>query len=341
MMDRSERDLTPSRARELQLIRILADGFFHSGEELGVALEVSRAAVWKRLQGLADLGLDIERVRGKGYRLGSGLILLDPGRVLNAGGIREGELDLRVASFTGSTNSDALAEARVGLGRPLAVLAECQSAGRGRRGRSWVSPFGSSLFLSFAVEFPGGAAQLEGLSLATGVVVAETLENCLRLRGIGLKWPNDILLEGRKLGGILIELTGDLDASCTAVIGIGINCAIPRPAGARIDQPWTDLLEATGSVPDRNLLAGKLLAALLEMAAGYVGKGFAWFAPRWHRYDLLKDQDVELWLADERLDGVARGVSDRGALLIEREGRIAEYHGGEITLRKATRRSVV
>lgn len=316
---------------DLELVRMLADGRFHSGEGLGRLLGISRAAVWKRLQSLAEHGIDIERVRGRGYRLPGGLSLLDRDLVVQQLGQYAGAVDIDVRIETGSTNVDALYAAREGLARPCAVLAEYQAAGRGRRGRVWASPLASSLYLSMAFDFALGAAEIEGLSLAVGVAVAETAER-LKVPGVALKWPNDILVGDRKLGGILIELAGELDARCIAIVGVGINGALPP--GVDIDQPYTDIFRETGQRPDRNAWAAALVVALLDMANAFRQHGFAAFAERWQRFDAFAGREVTVFLGKTCVEGVARGVSPRGALRVETPEGVREFHGGEITLRK-------
>lgn len=315
---------------DLELVRMLADGRFHSGEQLGETLGISRAAVWKRLQLLAEYGLNIERVRGRGYRLAGGLSLLDRDKLIRHLGRHAQAVDLELRVETGSTNVDALYAARGGLIKPCVVLAEYQASGRGRRGRSWASPFASSLYLSMAFDFARGAAELEGLSLAVGVAVAETAQR-MGVPGVALKWPNDLLAGERKLGGILIELAGELDARCTAIVGVGINGALPPHVD--IDQPYTDIFQETGQRPDRNAWAAALLVALLEMAEEFRQHGFAAFAARWYKLDAFAGRAVTVFHGNARVEGVARGVSSRGALRVETPEGISEFHGGEITLR--------
>lgn len=316
---------------DLELVRMLADGRFHSGEDLGQRFGISRAAVWKRLQSLAGHGLDIERVRGRGYRLPGGLALLNRDAVIRHLGSRAAGVDVDVRVETGSTNADALYAAREGLSKPYAVLAEHQASGRGRRGRVWASPFASSLYLSVAFDFALGATELEGLSLAVGVVVAETAVR-LGVPGVALKWPNDILAGERKLGGILIELAGELDTRCTAIVGIGINGALP--SNVDIDQPYTDIFKETGLRPDRNVWAGALLVALLDMADEFREQGFSAFTERWQHLDAFAGREVLVLQGKEPVEGVARGVSPRGALQVETPEGIREFHGGEVSLRK-------
>lgn len=317
------------------VIRQLADGRFHSGEELGALLGISRAGVWKRLQKLTRLGLAIESVRGKGYRIAGGLTLLDESAIRAAVGARLQALDIHIHEVTRSTNADALALSAGGLAQPVAVLAEYQSAGRGRRGRGWQSPYGSNLYLSLACQFAGGAAALEGLSLAVGVAVAEVLAAMGLGEQVQLKWPNDLWVGGRKVGGILIELAGEVDGHCVPVIGIGVNCAMPQEAARDIDQPWTDLARELGASVDRNYLAGALLAALQDMLAIFREQGFAGLHARWQALDGCIGKPVQLLLGERRVRGVARGVSRQGALLLEIDGAIERFHGGEVSLRLA------
>lgn len=320
------------------LVRCLADGSYHSGEALGALLGVSRAAVWKRLQKLAPLGLEVESVRGKGYRLPGGLSLLADGSVRQAmadAGADPAVLDLRILDITTSTNADALVLARDGLRQSVAVLAEYQNAGRGRRGRPWQSPYGRNLYLSLATSFSGGAAALEGLSLAVGVAVADALKGLGLGDRVQLKWPNDIWVAERKLGGILVELAGDMDGICVPVIGIGINGMLSASAASEIDQPWTDLTRELGKAPDRNLLAGRVLSALMAVLDEFRHTGFAPLRERWRRYDCCDGRAVQVLLGERRIVGVARGVSEQGALLLDVDGVVQRFHGGEVSLRLA------
>lgn len=319
-----------ARAADRELVVVLSDGAFHSGEELGERLGISRAAVWKRVARLEELGVDVEAVRGRGYRIAGGLTLLDESVI----GSRV-HFPVTVALTTGSTNEDALQALVSGQQAPFAVLAEHQSAGRGRRGRQWVSPLAGNLFLSLAWRFPVGAPRLEGLSLAVGVVIAEVLSGHGLAGRVGLKWPNDIWVGGRKIGGVLIELSGNLEDACQAVIGIGINGRLPVAGAQDIEQPWTDLYQETGAMPDRTRLAADLLAQLAQLLAGYAQDGFAAWRERWQRYDVLAGQEVQVSTATSVVNGRACGVDTSGALCLEVDGALQAFHGGEASLRPA------
>ncbi|HEX7025963.1 MAG TPA: biotin--[acetyl-CoA-carboxylase] ligase, partial [Gammaproteobacteria bacterium] len=223
-----------------KLLRHMADMQFHSGESLGQALGLSRAAVWKHMQALQADGLVCEAVHGKGYRLSVPVEPLDSGVIrLALSSSHADALELIVLDETDSTNGHLLARAVQRPPHVLVCLAEQQTAGRGRRGRSWQSPYGTSLALSLMWRFEAGAAALAGLSLATGVVVAESLEQA-GAAGLQLKWPNDLVWQGRKLGGILLEVAGDVTGPCYVVIGIGLNIATETGHAAMqsVDQPW-------------------------------------------------------------------------------------------------------
>ncbi|UTA47439.1 bifunctional biotin--[acetyl-CoA-carboxylase] ligase/biotin operon repressor BirA [Simiduia sp. 21SJ11W-1] len=314
------------------LLVALADGEFHSGEVLGTLLGVSRAAVWKQLQKLEAFGLAVESVKGRGYRLATPLDLLaEPAIRAAMSEAARKQVTLDLALQIDSTNAYAMRAAAQGQVHGLAVLVEQQSAGRGRRGRQWVSPFGANIYLSLVWRFAGGAASLSGLSLAVGVACARAL-TALGLPGVGLKWPNDLLVNGHKLGGILLEMTGDPAGECQVVIGIGINVGMGRQQAAGIDQPWTSV-QAQGVQVPRSRLAAELLSQLVQVLAEFSIKGFAGLRAEWAALDVYKDAPVTLLSVSQSVAGVARGVDDGGALLLETEGGIQAFHGGEVSVR--------
>jgi BirA family biotin operon repressor/biotin-[acetyl-CoA-carboxylase] ligase len=212
-------------------------------------------------------------------------------------------------------------------------LAEYQSAGRGRRGRSWVSPFGANLYLSLLWHFSLEAALLSGLSLAVGVALMRAL-TALGTPELGLKWPNDVLWRRRKLAGVLLEFGGESSGLCHIVAGIGLNVAMPRYAEPAIDQPWIDLRSIIGSERlSRNHLAARLIGELVTAFVQFEQAGFAAFREEWNHYDLARDRPVILQLPTTTLSGIARGVDEAGALLLETDAGIRSFLGGEISLR--------
>ena len=320
------------------LLPLLADGEFRSGQDLANALEVSRTAVWKQLQKLEALGLNIESVKGRGYRIPGGIELLDAEAVqmgLNVQG-RALLSEFVVDEVVDSTNAEAMRRIEQGAGSGLVCTAEQQTVGRGRRGRPWVSPYARNVYLSIVGDFTQGAAALEGLSLAAGVAVARALENC-GVSPVQLKWPNDVLHNGAKLGGILLEMVGDAAGNCQVVVGVGVNVAMPRATATAIEQNWTDTATIAGAAgvpcPGRNTLLAALLNELLPLVNSFEDEGFSHWQKSWQALDAHAGESVILTTGSEQLAGVARGVNERGALQLETTLGVQSVFGGEISLR--------
>lgn len=318
------------------LLRLLADGRFHSGEALAGHLGVSRAAVWKRLKQAGTLpGIEVQAIRGRGYRLSTPLSLLDEVGLRShiSAGVAD-RIDLEIAEQLPSTNAHLMAQPAPQIGRARVCLAEHQTAGRGRRGRPWISGFGRNLTLSLAWSFEQPMSALAGLSLAAGVAVAEALSDA-GASGHGLKWPNDLYLAERKLAGILVEASGEASGPTRVVIGIGLNLMMDTQEALAIDQPWADLQEQLGSPPPRNRIAALLIEHLSLACDRYASEGLAPFLATWQQHDIHLGRDVCLTLGDRRLLGRYVGLADDGALLLETpEGRQA-FQGGEVSLRPA------
>lgn len=315
------------------LLDVLADGEFHSGEELGAALGVSRAAVWKQLQKLEELQLTLESQKGKGYRLCGGLDLLAADRLSSAlpADMRGLAHRLTILPQTESTNADAAQRILAGNSHGVCIAAEQQTAGRGRRGRQWLSPFAKNLYFSVIWEFSSGAAALEGLSLCVGVAVARALKH-LGAESPSLKWPNDVLLNGRKVAGILLEMQGDPAGICQVIIGIGLNVRMGEADVSTIDQPWTDLA-AAGVSAGRNEVLAAVLAELYQALTCYSEQGFAPFHAEWEALDAYRDREVVVILGDNRVAGRACGVEKNGGLVVETSSGRRVFHGGEVSLR--------
>ena len=320
-----------------RILHLLADGQFHSGQELGEILGVSRTAVWKHLQKLEGLGVSLESIKGKGYRLCGGLDLLDSERIRSqlSSEARSLLAELDVHTVIDSTNNYTMQQT-VNRENGYICLAEQQTAGKGRRGRHWVSPFGKNIYLSALWNFDG-VASLEGLSLAVGVVIAETLEQ-LGIAGVQLKWPNDVLWRQRKLAGVLLEVTGDPAGLCQVVVGIGINASMPTSSAFTIDQPWVDLeaIQAELNIArhiTRNDLIAALLTNLLPLLHNYADQQFAAYRERWERLNVYAQQLVELHTAKSVVGGRMLGVDSSGALRLSTAEGETLFHGGEISLR--------
>lgn len=322
------------------ILDLLADGEWHSGVTLGQALGLSRAAVWKQVRSLRQLGLTIAADRGRGYCLDGGLDLL------SERAIRSGLTSATVAALeslaifviTTSTNECLTSSPAPPLGRLRAVLAEYQTGGRGRRGRRWLSPLGHGICLSVSWCFETTPRDLPALSLAAGVTVASALA-ALGVEGVQLKWPNDIVVAGGKLGGILVEVAGESGGPLRVVVGIGLNVrpvaglsATLREEGGALPAQALDTLPA-GQRLARNAVAATLLNTLHATFQTFGETGFRSFQAEWRRRDCLLGHRVVVTQGRESFLGVACGVGDDGALLVDRDGTIVPVVAGDVTLR--------
>lgn len=310
----------------LKLVSILSDGEFHSGEQLGATLGMSRAAINKHIQTIKGWGLDVYTVTGKGYSLPAPVQLLDEAAIL----AQLHEPHLAVIPVIDSTNQYLL-ERMAELNSGDACIAEYQQAGRGRRGRQWFSPFGANLYMSMYWRLEQGPAAAMGLSLVIGIVMAEVLQE-LGAKDVRVKWPNDLYLHDRKLAGILVELTGKTGDAAQLVIGAGINLSMRTPDESVVNQGWINLQEADVRI-DRNQLAARLINRLREALTQFEREGFLPFIDRWPALDNFINRPVKLIMGDREVHGIARGVDKQGGLLLEQDGEIKSWVGGEISLR--------
>jgi len=318
-------NMTASRQ---QLIRLLADGEFHSGEALGETLGVSRMAVSKQVKVLETIGLDIFKITGKGYKLSSPLQLIDAQQIAEGSGVT-----VECHQVLGSTNQHLLDKAAL-LHKGHSCFAEYQTAGRGRRGKKWVSPYGSHLYTSTYWSLDAGIQAASGLSLVIGIAVERTLTD-LGIANTQLKWPNDVYVDGKKIAGVLVEIIATAGGECHLVIGLGLNVNMPLQAGLEIDQAWTDISQQLQLPLDRNELATRYLSHLVTVLTDFEQFGFAHFVEEWNRCDAFKDCPVVLTLGEKQKHGIAKGIDHTGALLLEIDGVISPYVGGEVSLRRA------
>ena len=320
----------------VELLRLLADGAMHSGEELAATLSISRAAVWKRLKQLEEWGIAIEARRGSGYRLEAPIDLLDADRICHA--LPQAAVErlrrLEVHETLESTSDRLLSASGLLPGRFDVCLAEFQSAGRGRRGRRWIAPFASGLCLSVSWNYRDAPATLGALSLAAGVATLRALRR-LRFTGLSLKWPNDIMHAGGKLGGILIDLRGEAAGPAYIVVGIGINVRLPASARSVLRADGMDVVDlvSLGTPPSRSELAAVLIAELTQALLEFGGRGMAAFAEEWEGADALTGRQVAVLHGGQALEGVARGVDADGALLLEVGGGRRRILSGEVSVR--------
>ncbi|MBT2338799.1 MULTISPECIES: bifunctional biotin--[acetyl-CoA-carboxylase] ligase/biotin operon repressor BirA [Pseudomonas] len=312
----------------LTLLKLLKDGRFHSGQALGIALGISRSAVWKQLQHLeVELGLSIHKVRGRGYQLAKPLLLLDAAQICENGLY---VWPVHIFDSIDSTNAEALRSIERGVEAPFLVLAERQTAGRGRRGRKWVSPFADNLYHSLVLRIDGGMRQIEGLSLVVGLAVMHALRD-LGVVEAALKWPNDILVGEKKIAGILLELVGDPADVCHVVLGVGIN--VNMQSADEVDQQWTSMSLEAGRDFDRNELVARLGAKLQHYLTLHHASGFAAIQSEWEKYHLWQGRAVSLIAGINRIDGIVVGIDHQGALRLKVGGVEKTFSGGELSLR--------
>jgi BirA family biotin operon repressor/biotin-[acetyl-CoA-carboxylase] ligase len=308
-----------------------------TGDALAAAAGLTRAAVWKRIEGLRAAGIEIQGSPGRGYALAWPLELLDPAaiRASMAPAARGLLAGLDVAWTTDSTNTRLLETTTPPEGTQV-LLAERQTGGRGRRGRNWASPLAAHLYLSLARHFSGGLTRLGGLSLVAGIAVAEAL-HALGFEDVRLKWPNDLVVPDctglRKLGGLLVEGGGEHAGPVRAVLGIGLNVRMPAAAAAGIDQSWCDLA-GLGPAVSRNATAAALLEHLLPALETFDREGLAAFLPRYAALDALAGQHLRLHLPGGECDATALGLADDGALRVRiDDGTERVLHSGEVSVR--------
>jgi len=321
-----------------RLLAQLADGEIHSGAQLGTRLGITRAAVAKAVQTLCRSGLRIRAFPGRGYRLQYPIELLDVRRLrreLRAQGLNVGRR-LTVLTEVDSTSRHLVQQLELNPTAGQICLVEWQRAGRGRRGRAWVaSPF-SSLLLSMSWQLGTGPGLLTGLSLAAGVAVVRALRR-YGVNGVGLKWPNDILWNHRKLAGLLLDVRGEATGPCWVVLGVGINGRLATTDAKQIDQPWVDLYTITGQSVRRNDLAVAVILELHTMFERFEREGFAVYRDYWRRYDVFRDQPVRVVGDQQTIEGIARGITESGALrMTDGQGREHCFYSGDVSLRART-----
>lgn len=317
------------------ILRLLADGRFHSGEAIAQHFNVSRTTVWSSLQAAEALGVEIFSVRGRGYKLPEAITLLDREAVLTAIGEERAWFNLELHDQLESTNSYLMKQASAGAAHATCVAASLQTRGKGRRGRAWQAGLGSSLTFSLLWRFQVGASALSGLSLAVGIAIIRVLHTI----GVGaakLKWPNDVLVNQEKLAGILIELQGDMEGPSAAVIGIGINLHLPENLKQHIDQPAIDLEAAAPQPINPSQFLGLLLKNLANVLREFETYGFESLRKEWIQHHAYQGQTVRLSLPDGReMQGVVNGIATDGVLLVDTAAGTQRFSAGEISLRGA------
>lgn len=311
-----------------ELLNALADKGFHSGEDLAKRFSISRAAISKWISKLRDAGYDIHSVPGKGYCFAPYVRPLEPSKIAQA---LLNQAQVILTAETDSTNEDVKRAFRANQTQlPILATTEKQTIGRGRRGRVWHSPYAQNIYLSLGLKLDVAISELSGLSIVIGLAVADLLKQ--QGLPVQLKWPNDIYLEGRKLGGILVELEGAFEPPCNVIIGLGLNVNMPRQA-QEIDQPWQSLSEFQGQVIDRTELVIQLYKQLTVYITQFCEQGMDDFVAKWPTYDLYHHQSVQLISGEQVQTGINMGINHQGGLVMQIGNEAQSFNGGEVSLR--------
>ena len=320
------------------LASIISDGCFHSGQELASRLNVSRAAIWKSIKQLQELGLPVQEVRGKGYCLTNKVEFLSEQKIKNLFSplAKQSCRKLEILFNPDSTNSYLLEKLRTEEIHGNVVLAESQSNGRGRRGNKWLSPLGSGLYLSVAWRFLRTPNVLGLLSLYIGVAIVHALESS-GIDKVALKWPNDILVQNGKLGGVLIDIKGEAGGPVDVIIGVGINYNMPEALTKEITQSTTDIYRITAESlserPSRNQIMASLLSSIFEILEKIDMNETSGLLDEWRRYDCFMGKPARLVFQQDLIEGVVKGVDEQGSLLSDVDGNIQCYTSGDLSLR--------
>ena len=321
-----------------RLMQLLSEERFMAGTELGKQLGISRAAVHKHITALKASGLPVDGVSGRGYRLARGIVPLDRevvARHLDERSRRQ-ITKIFIEQSVDSTSNVLRRLSQEESVHGAVCIAESQDGGRGRRGNPWISSAYRNLLLSMGWVFDSWPLELTGLSVAVGVTLIDAMDG-FGIECLGVKWPNDIVCDGKKLGGILIDVSGESSGACTLIVGVGINVQIAQGDGSRIEQPWTDLATVLGRSVDRNELAGTCIAGLNNLLLDYPRTGLDPYRERWAEVDVLAGRQVTI-MTHERggsVHGRVVGLGNAGALILAEDGGGQRmFYSGEVSVRK-------
>ena len=307
-----------------------------SGAALATKLGISRVAIWQHMEKLRSAGFEFEAQRARGYRLSARPRTLHTALIETQLRLRSRSFSLSVVDTIDSTNDEAARQLASGRPAPFAILARQQTRGRGRFGRAWHSDSTGNLYASFAFRPRVEPERMQTFTLWMGLNVCELLANFARVQP-GIKWPNDILFNGRKAGGMLTEARVDADQMRDLIFGLGLNVNAPANGWpAELSRRAISLEEVTGTPLDINRLAAALIGRVLLAYQSFVdSEHLGTFADLWHRYDLLRGQSITLLEGGRRHHGLVTGFDDEGALLLrDSQGRVQRFRAGEVTLEK-------
>lgn len=312
----------------IKVVNFLNDGAYHDGNSIGQKLKISRNAVWKTIKKLTDYGINIEAIKGKGYRMPNPLLLLEKEKIKKQ---VKHKIDLVCYEYLPSTNDYFKS---VKSNDVMFCVAECQTHGKGRLGRNWYSPFGQNLYLSCFYPFKKDMSELAGLSLVVSLAIYQTLKSHGLGNDLQVKWPNDVIYQQQKIAGNLIEVQAETHGSCYATIGVGINVNM-TDAKVSLNQKWVSIGEILGIYLDRNNLCAALIDHLLDHVKEFAVNGLAGFVPLWESLDSLNDQVITLKQSQEKIVGKVNGINQQGHLLLRlKNGKVQAFASGDTSIMK-------
>lgn len=326
--------MRPLNQNLIDLVSLLSDGAYHDGTSIGSQLTISRAAVWKLIKKLEQYAIPLVCTKGKGYKLDSPLILLDKNKINSQ--LRHRSVEIIILEKTSSTN-DYLKNIERNNHKIIACLAEMQTAGRGRLQRQWHSPFAENIYLSILCPFEKDISELSGLSLVAALAICHALEKSIDLhnKNLKVKWPNDILIDGQKLAGVLVEIEAESNGFCQVIVGIGVNVNMQKALKKDINQNWISLSQATNQYTNRNSLGAEIIDVLIDYFERFSSKGFSGFKQEWKKRDHLNNTMISLKSGDKNARGICLGVNNQGHLKIEeKSGDTLIFSSGDTTLLK-------
>ncbi|MCD6045091.1 MAG: birA [Gammaproteobacteria bacterium] len=320
----------------IKLTELLNDGEYHDGTSIGDALQMTRAGVWKLIKKLEQYDIPLTSVKGKGYRLDLPLILLDPQKILRL--LAKKAVSVEVLEKVDSTNQ--YLKCYLQGNKDIRVcIAETQSQGRGRLNRQWHSPFGQNVYLSLLYPFQKDISELSGLSLVVSLALCHTIEIVIgQKEKMGIKWPNDMVVSGQKIAGILIEIQAESHGFCQTIIGIGVNVNTQQASDKEITQAWSSLQKLSGYYIDRNAICAELILQLLLYLERFSSRGLATFLEEWQQRDVLYQQPVTVISGNQEYSGIGHGIDAQGHLLLKMaDGSVQSFSSGDTTLKKLYR----
>lgn len=308
---------------------IFSDGEYHDGTTVGNQLNISRNAVCKTIKKLKDYGINITSKKNKGYRLHEPLNMLSQSKITQ--GLSDKNTEVLVIESVDSTNT--YLKSFYNTAGNKVCLAEHQSHGKGRLNRSWHAPFAQNIYLSYLCRFQKDISELAGLSLIVSLAILRTIEKLNLPTPPKVKWPNDIVCNGQKLVGILIELQAEANGTCQVITGVGINVNMMTDAKHEITQEWTSLRKILGRYLDRNELCSSLLNNLAAYVKRFEISGLSVFMEEWEQADYLHGQHISLKCLDKNITGVMEGINQQGNLLLRlSDGSMQTFSSGDTSI---------